>query len=272
MKIVKVEGKYMNTNIYDETFFESQAERSYRSAQTVIDILFKKIGKINSVIDIGCGVGTWLKVFQEKGVDIIKGKDGNNLNENLLYIPRKNIVIEDLDYIQQNTDKKFDLAISLEVAEHLKPESSKKFIKSLSSYSDLIMFSAAIDDQQSHIHTNIRPLQYWVDLFNNEGYECFDIIRPSLIEEDNNVDPWYIQNILLFAANKKKDYLYSQGFKPRKNVIQFYHPSLLAGYIKQIKYMQTLKYKFYKHFLCPISKIIKFKTFQKIIANLKYVK
>ena len=188
---------------------------------------------------------------------MIRGKDGNEIDEKYLYVPREYIDIEDLNKIGPNMSNKYDLAISLEVAEHLEPNSSINFVKCLTSYSDLVLFSAAIDDQQNPIHTNIRPINFWVDLFQKQGYECFDIIRPQLIEREYNVDSWYIQNILLFAKNSPKDKLLKKGYTPRTNVIQFYHPTMLYGYIKQIHYTHTIKYKFYRKIMKPIAKIFK---------------
>lgn len=191
------------------------------------------------------------------GCIMIRGKDGNEIDEKYLYVSRKYIDIEDLNTIGVNMSNKYDLAISLEVAEHLEPDASTNFVKAITSYSDLVLFSAAIDDQQNPIHTNVRPINFWVDLFQKQGYECFDIIRPELIEREYNVDSWYIQNILLFAKDLSKEKLLKRGYTPRNKVIQFYHPNMLYGYIKQIHYTHTVTYKFYRKIMKPIAKISK---------------
>ena len=63
-------------------------------------------------------------------------------------------------------ERKFDLAISLEVAEHLKSSSSEDFVQSLTTLAPMILFSAAIPHQGGLHHINEQWLEYWGDLFN----------------------------------------------------------------------------------------------------------
>ena len=60
---------------YDSRFYNRQYENSYRSALQVLDLLLPVI-QADSVIDFGCGRGTWLKAAEEKGITKLVGIDG----------------------------------------------------------------------------------------------------------------------------------------------------------------------------------------------------
>lgn len=64
-----------NREHYDDGFYKSQSDGSYRSAGVVVPILVDLLAP-KSVLDIGCGVGPWLKVFEEQGVPVVHGIDG----------------------------------------------------------------------------------------------------------------------------------------------------------------------------------------------------
>jgi len=154
-----------------------------------------------SVVDVGCGTGTWLKIFQELGVLDILGIDGHFVDQNILKIEKKFFHPADLEK-EVKINRKFDLAISLEVAEHIKFESSDLFIKSLVDLSDTIVFSAAISHQGGQNHINEQNPEFWIQKFNLQGYQLFDVLRP-IFWNDEKVDFWYKQNMLIFTKNSK---------------------------------------------------------------------
>lgn len=224
---------------YNEDFFKSQSGGSYKSAKVVIAFLTKHVFLPRSVLDVGCGCGTWLKAWREAGVAKIRGIDGNTLPENLLYVERNEISEMDLDTIRKEDSEKYDLAMSLEVAEHLKTENSANFVRFLTSSADIVLFSAAIPHQQGNNHINTQPLSFWVELFAQEGFECFDIVRPWLLANVGNsgdVEPWYIQNTLIFAHKEKKDVLTSKGYNPVANPVLFYYGDLMNYLTRYCKF------------------------------------
>lgn len=215
--------------IYDEAFYAEQSARSYRSAQKIVGMLKSMLPKINSVCDIGCGVGTWLKAWQElnENIDII-GVDGNTIKESSLYVKRNKILIKNLEDIQSLSfpRKSYDLVECLEVVEHLPEDKGQEFVKYLTNLSDLVLFSAAIPKQGGVNHINEKPLEYWNLYFKENNYVCFDILREK-IWNDEDISWWYRQNLLIYA---KKDsniyrYLLEQGFKYTESVNTYYHPN-----------------------------------------------
>lgn len=211
-----------NNIVYGKEFYAKQAAYSYQSARIVLNEV-RRVFNFNSLIDIGCGVGTWLKAAQELGVSEIQGVDGNTIDEQFLYVPRTSIKVEDLNTFDKFGTKNFELAMSLEVAEHLNPSSSQHFIDILTSYSDVVLFSAGIPFQAGVNHINCQPLQFWVNLFAVKDYQCFDFLRKSLLDYDEAVNCCYIQNTLLFVHSSKVDLFLKQGFVANQKPTLFYH-------------------------------------------------
>ena len=100
----------------------------------------------------------------------------------------------------------FDLAISMEVAEHLPERCAEPFVESLTRLADVVLFSAAVPFQGGIGHVNEQWGSYWVALFRNRGYTAVDIIRKR-IWNDDQIPYWYRQNTLLFVKDGKLDEL-----------------------------------------------------------------
>ena len=103
---------------YSEDFFRLLQEGSRRSAETIVPIVMYLGGRFRSVVDIGCGLGTWLRVFQQHGVDDVLGIDGDYVDRAALEIPSERFLPHNLEK-PINLRRQFDLVIALEVAEHL---------------------------------------------------------------------------------------------------------------------------------------------------------
>jgi hypothetical protein len=176
-------------------------EFSTSSAQEVLPVIFDTIGTPNSVIDVGCGIGTWLSVCNDLGVKGTLGLDGQHvLSTGQLLIPDANFMPVDFERIDEiNLNQKYEFLISLEVAEHLQEKSADKFIELLTSLSDIILFSAAIPGQTGINHFNEQYPEYWRKKFESHGLEFFDI--RSYFWDNSNVEWWYRQNMFLVAKS-----------------------------------------------------------------------
>src|SRR5580658_6929056 len=124
----------MEQTPYDNEFHDQHLAGSLASAAAVLPALFE-IYRPQSVIDIGCGLGTWLKVARELGVDDILGFDGDSFDRAKLLIDPANFQAVDLAQ-PFALDRRFDLAISLESAEHLPHARSESFVADLVNLSD----------------------------------------------------------------------------------------------------------------------------------------
>src|SRR3989304_9166891 len=138
-------GVSMGRGIYDKQFFDQMTEGSLSSARVVLPILFGYF-KPTSVVDVGCGRGTWLKPAAEFGVQQLQGIDGDYVERDSLLIDEQNFQAWDLAE-KIDMGRRFDLAICVEVAEHLPFSRSETFVAELTQLSDVVLFSAALPYQ-----------------------------------------------------------------------------------------------------------------------------
>lgn len=223
------------SEIYDGDFYKMQAQASYESGKKVLHLVHQIFPDIKSVLDIGCGVGTWLKAWQNISKDIkVLGIDGNTQSEAFLYIPKKQLLTKNIIHLDfhEIQPQHFDLTECLEVAEHLPASEADNFIKTLTSFSDLILFSAAAPYQPGTFHVNNQEPAYWQAKFKQYGFECFDILRLK-IWNDESICWWYRQNILIFARNSAKTSLIKKGYEPVKKASLLYHSELMKFYARK---------------------------------------
>ena len=174
-----------------------------------------------SVIDIGCGTGTWLRAMIDRGTAEIVGVDGLQVDEKLLFIDKASIRHFDLN-LPIDLQRQFDLVISLETAEHIEPANSDIFVDSIVAHGKSVLFSAASPGQGGTHHVNCQWPEYWQSLFNERGFVCNDDVR-WLIWEDHRIEPWYRQNLMTAVLDPVR-----AGTEPRlRRVI---HPDLLPSF------------------------------------------
>ena len=191
------------------------------SSPSVLVPIIVKLFKPESLVDVGCGIGNWLKEFENNNVSDLFGIDGTHLDRSLFLLNSEKLMLLDLEK-PFSLDRKFDVAISLEVAEHLKADSANDFVRSLCSLSDIVVFSAAVPGQGGQNHLNEQWPSFWKKKFEENGYYFNDVIRP-LIWINDNVRIHYRQNI--FVASKKP---VRQDFDISP-IIDMLHPDMLQA-------------------------------------------
>jgi hypothetical protein len=191
--------EHFTDRFYDVNFFDSLEEGSLRSARVVVPIVVELV-RPRSVVDFGCGRGAWLKVFRENDIETVLGLDGNYVDPRQLLFPAGCFRAVDL---AQTFDlqRRYDLALSLEVAEHLPRSSARRFVQQLTNAADAVLFSAAIPGQGGTRHVNEQWPCFWQKLFANEGFRPWDPVRPR-IQHDRRVDWWYRQNLIFYVSER----------------------------------------------------------------------
>ena len=185
-----------------------------------------------SLLDVGCGVGTWLSCAAQNGIDDFWGIDGVDISPKQLLFPHKKFKLVDR---QKPVDlgRRFDLVICLEVAEHLSEGSSDILIDTLVRHSDKIIFSAACPGQVGQNHINCQWPSWCQEKFNQRGFECNDAVRWAIWNE-NTIEPWYRQNIFIATNNPK-----NAGNEPR--IRSAIHPEIALGISEQIHFNRIEK-------------------------------
>ncbi len=193
---------------YDEDFYEVIKQGCLSSAEVVVPEIMRVV-EPRRVVDVGCGEGWWLSVFEQCGCEVA-GIDGNYVNRNRLAIQPIDFFPRDLSGPFEWTKGRYDLAISLEVAEHLPEASADEFVANLVALSDVVLFSAAVPGQGGTGHLNEQWPDYWVKKFATYNHVGSDVFRWRFWD-DSRVENWYRQNMLLFVDKEKLD---SGGFPP----------------------------------------------------------
>lgn len=183
--------------IYDAAFYQLNRDATRGAAEIIVPMVMDLV-RPASVVDVGCGTVTWLNVFQRVGVERVLGLDGGHVDQ-------RELAIDSGEFIEINLEtpveipRRFDLAMSLEVAEHLTAEAGRALAGALTATAPVVMFSAAVPSQGGDDHINQQWPSYWITEFAKHDFRALDAIRPRTLG-DQRVVYWYPQNLLLFAS------------------------------------------------------------------------
>ncbi|MBV8713441.1 MAG: glycosyltransferase family 2 protein [Chloroflexi bacterium] len=127
-----------------------------------------------SVLDVGCGIGAYLRLLNKLGAEDVFGVDA--LAPEMTALGPGQYAFHDLTN-PLDLGRTFDLVVCTEVAEHLDPASARKLIGTVAKHArELIVFSAAEPGQPGNGHINCQPLPHWLDLWRQHGW------RPEAID------------------------------------------------------------------------------------------
>jgi 2-polyprenyl-3-methyl-5-hydroxy-6-metoxy-1,4-benzoquinol methylase len=201
-----------------------------RASQESILSFVSSFRALKSVVDFGCGRDAkWLHTARKLGVAEIRGYDVPG-------IPLAELGLAPAEYLgvdltkEVKLERKFDLAISLEVAEHLPSSAARTFIQSLTNASDWVLFGAAVPYQGGRAHVNENWIEYWAKLFEHAGFVCYDILRIKFWH-DASIIYYYRQNTCLYVKSGFDQSLASRGYVPSARPPSLIHPDL---YLKAV--------------------------------------
>lgn len=188
--------------MYGRLFYTLRRKKARMAARHVLPAVLDLVRPV-SMVDVGCGTGSWLAEAAGLGVVQCRGLDGPWVRSSLLEIASAQFTAKDLGRPFE-LEGRFDMALSLEVAEHLPPEAAEGFVHSLCGLAPVVVFSAAIPGQGGEAHLNEQWPHYWTEKFARQGYRLYDVLRPRLWNDDR-IPCWYRQNVLVFAAEDAPD-------------------------------------------------------------------
>jgi SAM-dependent methyltransferase len=145
-------AQYYRDNVNDAT---------RQSASQIIPFLIEHLSP-SSMLELGSGTGIWSKVALEHGVGDVVAVDGNWVKPEHLQVPRSHFLPHDLS-TPLSLSRRFDLALSLEVGEHLDAADADTFVDSLTRHASVIVFGTAMPMQGGTLHRNERWPHYWLN-------------------------------------------------------------------------------------------------------------
>lgn len=217
-----------STSTYGAWFYAGQQDGSLRSAESVLPLVLDLV-RPSSVVDVGCGTGSWLATARHLGVQEILGVDGPWVSADALRIPPDCFMEQDLTY-PLRLDRRFDLAMCLEAAEHFDASRADSLVGDLCSLADVVLFSAAIPGQTGTDHRNEQWPPYWRGRFEQWGYELVDCLRTRLWD-DPAIEPWYAQNAFLYVSGDRlagDERLRAAAAENGRMPLSAVHPGVLA--------------------------------------------
>ena len=142
------------------SFFDKVAERIVRRYEP------------RNAIDVGCAFGLLVEALCDRGVEAF----GLDVSTHAISMARADM--KDRLWVQSVHDpipvfsgsERYDLAICIEVLEHLPPEQAETAIANICAISDRVLFSSTPDDFDDPTHFNVLPMSDWLTLFAAYGF------------------------------------------------------------------------------------------------------
>jgi SAM-dependent methyltransferase len=190
----------MTDTLYSDEYFSSGVfDQDYDLvAHAIIDAYHP-----TTILDVGCGPGHLSRALAAGGAQVVAtdGYSTPDLPGQQITFRRCNLnSAEQLSAFAAEFVGRFDVAVCLEVAEHLDPKVSDDLVAFLCEHARAVVFSAAVPGQRGQGHINCQPRELWHDRFTRRGFALAHRVRPRLIA-NSDLAPWYRFNIVDYVAS-----------------------------------------------------------------------
>lgn len=181
----------------------AHTSRNLNSARLIIKEVLPFLTGVDSILDLGCGMGTWTKSLEELGFS------------NILMVDHPSLPVTDL--VNENKGSftgvdlesgfppanHFDLIMCIEVLEHFHEKRAIDIFNYITKHTDLVLFSAAIPGQSGEGHINCRRHNYWHKQFAAQGFHFFDGFKTSILNDDS-INYWLRQNMFIYYTDRQQ--------------------------------------------------------------------
>jgi len=173
--------KYLSINsMYPEAYFVGHGHPDHDKASDLVDYMQEVYRKLfgrqfESILELGCGGGEISKVLFDRKLKFIsvEGTDAGVRRLRAIGIPADNILAYNLKFMPR-LNRRFDIVMCTEVAEHIEPFFASKIIDNCIIHSDAVWFSAADRERAAHYHhMDELQIEAWDNLFAHMGFSKF---------------------------------------------------------------------------------------------------
>jgi GT2 family glycosyltransferase len=118
-------------------------------------------------LDAGCAMGFLVAALNDRGVDA----HGVDISSYAISKVRKDVANKCWQGdVLEPFPQRYDLITCIEVLEHLPAEACPRAVANLCAHSDDIIFTSTPFDYDEETHINVRPPEYWAELFARQGF------------------------------------------------------------------------------------------------------
>ena len=231
-------------SLYDPHYHDEKAWRSEHAAEVILPIVFSVVD-VDSVVDVGCGYGSWLAAARALGVTDLTGIEGPwaaAWRDRGVLATEFDLVLVDLE-APLRLPRSYDLVICIEVAEHLTPGRGASFVADLCAAGESVLLGAAIPGQRGPNHVHERWMSEWAADFAAHGYQPVDCIRPQ-VWGDPSLWAHHRQNPVLFVAESRREAARARADalpEPGLSALDVVHPDFLLRALEEHERAPTLR-------------------------------
>jgi SAM-dependent methyltransferase len=138
-----------------------------------------------SVLDAGCAMGMIVEGLRDRGIEAF----GVDISEYALANVRADIQ----PYctrasVTEALPRRYELIMCIETLEHLQPVEAERAVANLCAHTDDVIFSSTPSHFEETTHLNVRPPEYWAELFARYG-----LYRDVEYDPSTYIAPWAVR-------------------------------------------------------------------------------
>ena len=173
----------------------ADARQHHYCAQNLAIAIGKLLPVETPVLDLGCGMGTYLAYLKTQGFQC-RGVEGTPDIQSIAHFP--DIITADLAQPLE-LDWPRSSVLCLEVGEHLEPHSEPQLLDTIDRYCDSwLVLSWAIPGQAGLGHVNCQPNDHIRDQMHQRGFESLEPETALLRAIDDPVASWFRNTVMVF--------------------------------------------------------------------------
>ena len=134
-----------------------------------------------TVLDAGCAKGFLVEALRDRGIEAF----GIDVSEHAIESVREDIRPHcSAGSLSDPLPQRYDLITCIEVLEHIPVESVDSVVANLCEHTDDVLMSSTPDEFGDPTHLNVRPAEYWIEIFGRHDFHHDLLYDPSFIQ------PW----------------------------------------------------------------------------------
>lgn len=193
-----LERSAQHDEIYDRAYYERSADAKRVTMRHIADSIVRDASP-GTLVDVGCGGGFLLSALDARGVACF-GLEYSQAGIDLCRSAGLDVRPFDLEH-DTFAGYSFDVAVSMEVAEHLPASVADRFVDLLASLAPVVVFTAARPGQVGTDHVNEQPPEYWIERFAARGFAPHETLADTWQHEWERlgVIECYRRNLMVFS-------------------------------------------------------------------------